>query len=247
VIAARAALLLVAALLVLAATGGWSREVQPSLLRLEVTAVLALLAPLFWPGLAATPKRTALRIALWSVAVACAAGVMIRLLGHAGQTWAHIVPSCAMLALIVVLALTTAAVLEAQVRSVLGDTGTARDAAGCVVALALALLGSMPLWLGPVGELLSADHGGAIDAIVGSSPLTHLAVASGNDLLRNPWLYQHSNLAALQVSYPGLAGLLGCYVSVTLVLALAALAFRVPGRTVIDATLDRSTTEKASS
>ena len=30
------------------------------------------------------------------------------------------------------------------------------------------------------------------------SPLTHLAVASGNDLLRNQWFYQHSNLASLQ-------------------------------------------------
>ncbi len=80
----------------------------------------------------------------------------------------------------------------------------AREAAGRSAAVALALLGALPLWLGPVAETLSARHDWAIDAVVGASPLTHLAVASGNDLLRNQWFYQHANLAALLFSYPGL-------------------------------------------
>ena len=75
--------------------------------------------------------------------------------------------------------------------------------AGRTVALVLALLGSLPLWLGPAGELLSGRQPWIIDAIVGMSPLTHLAVASDNDLLRNEWLYQHSNLAALQTLLSG--------------------------------------------
>ena len=98
--------------------------------------------------------------------------------------------------------------------------------AGRTAAIALALVGSLPLWLGPAGELLAGRQPWIIDAVVGVSPLTHLAVASGNDLLRNQWFYQHSNLAALQFSYPGLARLTLSYASAILALALVALAFR---------------------
>ena len=87
-------------------------------------------------------------------------------------------------------------------------------------------LGSLPLWFGPAGELLAGRHPWIIDAVIGISPLTHLAVASGNDLLRNPWFYQHSNLAALQFSYPSLAELILSYASVSLALALIPLASR---------------------
>ena len=98
--------------------------------------------------------------------------------------------------------------------------------AGRTVVIALALLGAMPLWLGPAAELLSGQHPWTIDAVIGLSPLTHLAVASGNDLLRNQWLYEHSNLAALQFSYPVLTELAWFYAMVSLMLALTALAFR---------------------
>lgn len=48
-------------------------------------------------------------------------------------------------------------------------------------------------------------------------------MASGNDLLRNAWLYQHSNLAGLQFDYPGLAGLAWFYAALLLgMLALTA-------------------------
>ena len=96
--------------------------------------------------------------------------------------------------------------------------------AGRTVAIGLALLGALPLWLGPVGELLSDRHEGLIDAVIAVSPLTHLAVASGNDLLRNPWFYQHANLAALKFSYPGLAELAAAYAAVTAFVAMLALA-----------------------
>ena len=98
--------------------------------------------------------------------------------------------------------------------------------AGRAAALALALVGSLPLWLGPACELLSGRHPWIIDAAIGISPLTHLAVASGNDLLRNQWLYQHSNLAALQFSYPGLADVAVAYAAVLLLLVLFPLASR---------------------
>ena len=111
-----------------------------------------------------------------------------------------------MLMLILLVTHAVAAGLEGRLRGQSGDAETAREMAGRAAALALALLGSLPLWLGPAAELLAGRHPWIIDAVVGMSPLTHLAVASGNDLLRNQWFYQHSNLAALQFSYPSLAG-----------------------------------------
>ena len=68
-IAARWAMLAVASALMLAAFGATASDVQPSALRVAVTACIGLIAPLFWPGKAATPARTALRIAGWSAAV----------------------------------------------------------------------------------------------------------------------------------------------------------------------------------
>ena len=104
------------------------------------------------------------------------------------------------------------------------DAGSARELAGRAVASALAALGTLPFWLGPAAESLSARHPGIIDVLVALSPVTHLAVASGNDLLHNPWLYEHSNLAVLPVSYPGLGTLAMGYASACAVLAIAVLA-----------------------
>ena len=87
-----------------------------------------------------------------------------------------------------------------------GDAKTAREMAGRAAALVLAFVGSLPLWLGPRANCLPRANPWIIDAAIGMSPLIHLAVASGNDLLRNQWFYQHSNLAALQFSYPSLGG-----------------------------------------
>ena len=69
-IAARSAMLAVSMLVVLAAFGAGSEQWQPSALRLLVTAVVGLLAPLFWPGSAATVGRTAARIVGWSAVAA---------------------------------------------------------------------------------------------------------------------------------------------------------------------------------
>ncbi len=239
-------MLLLTALVVLAAIGATTADMQPSALRVMVTAVVGLLAPLFWPGLGATPARTALRIAAWSVAAAALAALALRILGNPAQTFARILGPCMVLMLILLLAHAAAAGLEVRFRGRTGDAQCAREMAGRTVALLLALLGSLPLWLGPAGELLSGRHAWIIDAIVGISPLTHLAIASDNDLLRNEWLYQHSNLAALQLSYPGLAELTWSYVSVCLMLGVIALAFRQPGRRSVDATPTLSTTEKTS-
>ena len=98
--------------------------------------------------------------------------------------------------------------------------------AGRSAAILLALLGSVPLWVGPAAELLARRQAWIIDAVIGVSPLTHLAIASDNDLLRNPWFYQHANLAALRFSYPSLTGIILSYSIVVLLLVLFSLGAR---------------------
>lgn len=251
-IALRCGMLLLAAWLALAALGAAAPELQPSALRLTVTAVVGLLAPLWWPGRAATPARTAVRVLVWSGAAAGVAAAALFIVGHPVRPLARVAASCGMLLLMLLVAHAAAAALEGRLRGATGSAegargnvhDSAREGAGRMVAFALALLGSMPLWLGPLAELLSVRHAGFIDAIVGLSPLTHLAVAGGNDLLRNQWLYQHANLAALQLSYPGLAALAWSYATALSLLALTALAFRSPRRSFSDATRNDTTTEK---
>jgi hypothetical protein len=234
--AMRWAMLLLASAGVLAALGVTGAHQQASALRLVVTAVVAVLAPLFWPGNAARPARTLLRIVAWSSVAAAWAAAALWLLGKPAQPLWPVVTSCGVLMLMLLAAHGLAAVLEACFRgpsgAASGASGGARETAGRAVAFALVLLGSMPLWLGPVAELLSARHAWIIDAVIGLSPLAHLAVASGNDLLRNPWLYQHANLAVLPFSYPGLSAVAGMYALFGLMLALIALAFGRPRRPV---------------
>jgi hypothetical protein len=221
-ITARWAMLAVAGVLMLAVFG--ASDLQPSALRLAVTAVIGLIAPLFWPGNAATLARTALRIAAWSAAVACMAAIALRIAGNPGQPLARILAACGMLLLILLVTHAAAAAIEARWHGQSGNAETAREMAGRTAALALALVGSLPLWTGPACELLAGRQPWIIDAAIGISPLTHLAIASGNDLLRNQWLYQHSNLAALQFSYPGLADVTVAYAAVLLLLVLFPLA-----------------------
>jgi hypothetical protein len=234
-IAARWTMLAVASVLVLAAFGATTTELQPSALRVAVTAVIGLIAPLFWPGSAATPARTALRIAVWSAAAACLAAITLRIAGNAGQPFARILAACGMLLLILLVTHAVAAGLEGRLRTRSADAETAREMAGRAAAFALALLGSLPLWLGPAAELLAGRHPWIIDAVIGMSPLTHLAVASGNDLLRNQWFYQNSNLAALQFSYPSPVELILFYGVASLTLALVPLASRRPRLRIDDA------------
>jgi hypothetical protein len=218
-------MLLVAVLLILAALGAADPDLQPSAVRLMVTSVVALLAPLFWPGIAATPAHTALRVVGWSVAAACLAALALGVFAAALQPALRVFAACAMLALILIVTHAVAAILERRWHSLSADAQGARDLASRSAALALALLGSMPLWFGPAAELLSARHDWVVDTVLGVSPLTHLAVASGNDLLRNQWLYKHSNLASLQTSYPALAVLAWGYAIACLLLVLTAMAF----------------------
>ncbi len=219
-IAARWAVLAAAAALMLAAFG--ATALQPSALRVSVTAIVGLLAPLFWPGAGATAVRTALRVGGWSMAAAILAAIALRLVGGPAQSFTRILPACAALMLLLVATHALAAGLETRWLSTLGQAERARELAGRTAAIVLACSGSAPLWLGPAAELLAPRQPWIVDAVVGASPLTHLAVASGNDLLRNAWFYQHANLAALRFSYPSLTGIMLSYGTVVVLLALVA-------------------------
>ena len=219
-------MLAVATVPTLAAFGATGTNMEPSALRLAVTAIVGLLASLFWPGRGATPARTALRVAGWSLAAACLAAVALRFAADHGQPFSRILPACAMLVLILLVTHALAAGLERRWRVDGIDAEKSREMAGRSVAIVLALVGSVPLWLGPAAELLASRLPWIVDAALGLSPLTHLAVASDNDLLRNPWFYQHANLAALRFSYPSLTGIILSYSTVVLLLALISLAPR---------------------
>ncbi len=219
-------------LLALAAMFGlrvFSPDLSQSGQRVVVAAAVALLAPMLWPGIAGTSVATALRVLFWSVlAVLAAAGTMLLapwMQGLAAPGFEPVFATAALLLALLLMLHALVALLEGRWRNPARPPEAAREMAGRAVALLLALWAAVPLWLGPLAELLSRDHEGAVDAVIGASPLTHLAVASGNDLLRNPWLYQHSNLAALPFSYPGLAALVWFYATASTVLALAALAW----------------------
>jgi hypothetical protein len=221
-IALRCVLLLLVAGTLLMVLGAASSDVQPSTRRLCVAAAFGLLAPLFWPGSGTSARQTVARILGWSFGAGALAALTMVWLDPAPARWTLLAPSCGMLVAMLVSALAALALLEGWMRGVVADPAAARSLAGRTVTLALALAGSLPLWLGPTAELLSHGSDAVIDAVIGWSPLTHLAVASGNDLLRNQWFYQQSNLATLQFNYPAAATLAGAYAATGVILILAA-------------------------
>lgn len=244
-IAARLTLLAISAAAVLAACDATSAGLQPSARLVLVTSVVALLAPLFWPGRSETFAGTGLRILGWSIAASALAALAVWLGPRAGLPLPRVATACGMLLLILLVTHALAGGLEALLRSRAGDADGARDLAGVSTAALLAILGALPLWFGPAAELLSHGNARILDATVGGSPLTHLAIASGNDLLRNQWFYQHSNLASLQFSYPALAALVPSYLVVLVVLALPPLALRAARARAVATPPTPSSTEHA--
>lgn len=197
-------------------------ELQPSLARLAVTALTALLAPLFWPGCATTTKRTAGRVLWWSALATCVAALLLLAAAPAPQPPARVAAACLMLLPILLLSHAAAAALEAHWNAAPAAAPAARAISGPVVVLTLGLAGGLPLWAGPLAERLMPQLPGGVDALLAASPLAHLALASGNDLLRNQWLYERSNLALLRFEYPTLADVAGAYAAACVLMALAA-------------------------
>jgi hypothetical protein len=209
------AALALSSLLVLASLGAVSSADLPGSARLVlVSAVIALLSPLFWPGRAATARATAWRVVNWSLAVALLAVVASLGAGHLR----HVATTGALLLLICATTLGIATRLESFLARRGAGAETARGVSAWLATALLAITAATPLWLGPAAELASAGRPRAIQAVVAVSPLVHIAVASGNDLLRNQWFYQHSNLAGLRFDYPRLAPVIWMYAATSFAL-----------------------------
>jgi len=243
-IIARAALLVLGIATTAAAWGALQMAQQPSALRVVVTSITALVAPLFWPGAADTTLRTALRVVNWSLVCAVSAALMLLAMGQGRQTPSALLAVAAMLSIVLVIVHCLAATLELRLATINPDPQVARAMAAAITTFALALVGAAPLWLGPAAELSASAHTWAVDAILAASPLTHLAMASGNDLLHSEWLYDHSNLSKLAVSYPGMSTILALYASILLALVGIPLAQRHLRRRMPDAHPPCSTTEE---
>jgi hypothetical protein len=218
--AARFAGLAATALLLLAALGASDADLQASARIVLVTAVVGVLAPLFWPGRAGTVRATTVRIVGWSLASAALAAAVAVLSGLGVERLPHAATALALLFLALVAVHALAATVEGLLQRRGAGSEAARDNAAWIATAALVTLGAAPLWLGPTAELAIADRARAVNAVVAVSPLTHLAVASGNDLLRNQWFYQHSNLAGLRFDYPRLTPVMTAYGLLAAVLLL---------------------------
>lgn len=184
--------------------------------RLMLVGLMATLAPLFWSGYASV-----LRVLGWALGVGTIAALLLaawRIPGlDAGAA------ACLQLSLLVIAVHAIAGLTEALGTRALGQRCAIP---GKAIALVLVLVAALPLWLGPAAELSLADHPGFAEAIVAASPLTHLALASGNDLFHQPWLYQYANLATFRFDYPPVGSVLGAYALLAglLLATLAALA-----------------------
>lgn len=189
-------------------------DMQSSAQRVLIAAVVALVAPLFWPGGRSSARRTAFTIIAWSFVVTFFAALLMLLLARAAYSIQSVASACGVLLLITIVTQAFAAAVQTLIASTRAEENNAREIAGRVATFALALLGSAPVWFGPAAQVAMHAYPGLIDAIIASSPLTHLAVASGNDLLRNQWFYQHSSLSGLQFSYPSLSMIVVCYIAV---------------------------------
>ncbi len=219
VIAARWLLLFASCLLWCAVLGVGAPHMPATLQWLVASAGAALLAPLFWPGLRGMAPHAALRVVGWSAAAAVVAVLSVLLLGTGERRMQLALPASSVLLGLLVASHALMVLMERHWRHRGADADSARELAGRATVFGLVCLGATPLWCGPAAELLGARQGWAVDAAVGVSPLTHLAVASGSDLLRTDWFYQHANLAALQFDYPAPALLAGIYVALAALLA----------------------------
>jgi len=217
---ARFAGLAATALLLLAALGASDADLQSSARIVLVTAVVGVLAPLFWPGRAATARLTIVRIVVWSIASVGLATAIALLSGLGADRLPRAATALAVLFLALVAVHALAAAVEGLLQRRSATPETARESAAWIATAALVTIGAAPLWLGPVAELALAGRPVTVDAVVAVSPLTHLAVASGNDLLRNQWFYQHSNLAGLRFDYPRLGPVMTAYCLLAVVLLL---------------------------
>jgi hypothetical protein len=189
---------------------------SPTELAFVAVAVPALLAPLFWPRERSSVRRLLVSALVPVAAFAVTCCVLWFLHGAVALRGVVLAGSVAVLMLAALHQL--AALIEPVVRRVGASESSAREWSLWSVTALLWLAAAAPAWLGPAAALGARTDPRWPSFVLGSSPLAHLASASGYDVLRGQWFYAHSSLGALQVDYPHVATLLIAYA-----LALAAL------------------------
>lgn len=197
------ALALATGLVLLLARAAWP-DAAPSLLTLLAAAVPMLLAPLFWPGRATARLRW--RGLCYAAGVGTIALLGTWLLAAERHLWPTTLASASVAAIITFGSCGFAGSLQAGLERRVAVV-RAREAAMLATALTLWVLAAAPVWLAPLAELHASSSSATpwlADALLAASPLAQLAVAAGNDLLRNDWFYAHSALAGMPVSYPRL-------------------------------------------
>lgn len=193
---------------------------------LAAIAAPVLLAPLFWPREAATLRQVLECVIAPIIAAALLAGAFA-VAGIGSMPLGSLAPTLAVALGILVVAYLCMAAVDGALRRLGADGRRAHEAAvWCVVAI-LWVSAAAPLWLGPIADLWARVEPGFPSTILAGSPLVHLAVASGYDLLRSQWFYGHSSLGALQVEYPRVATLLISYAAAGAVLALVAISLGI--------------------
>jgi hypothetical protein len=223
-------------MLIAQATGLLGTDTSPASRLLAVIALPTLLAPLFVRPWRSEPGALARPIADWAIATL----LLAILTWFVAGGWSFVRTAAPIaVALGVVLVTSLAADVVASLASRAGTAATATyESARWLVASVLWLLAAAPLWLAPLADLSAGGGPAVAAAIVAMSPLVHIAVAAGQDLLRTEWFYAHSSLGSLQFDYPSLASIAAGYAVAVAVLALG--AYVLSRRTIATAPLHRA-------
>jgi len=206
----------------------------PSLLVVIAMALCVLAGLLFWPGPRSTSNPASPGLIGWSAACVLTTMAQVAALTLPRLDLRALLTAGSATALMLVTGLAAIRCTAVALRSHSDDEHFGLETGRWIVLGALLLVSLAPLWAGPMAEVSLQRWPAAVDTVVAISPLTHLSVAAGNDLLRNEWMYAHSNLGSLQFSYPGLATLLVAYGVAAAALLCIPLLFRNRRRTELD-------------
>jgi hypothetical protein len=190
----------------------------PATRLLLAVAAPVLLVPLFFVEIARTSRALAAAIAGWIVATLLP-GVVAVLCGARPAT-AQLAPLLMVALGIVVVTRLTVSIVSRLLQAAGLDEPAAREWARWLSAAMLWLLATAPLWLGPLAALGAEAGPQRSGAIVAASPLVHLGVAAGQDLLRTQWWYAHTSFGSLQFDYPSLVAIARAYAATALALAV---------------------------
>ncbi|TPW14104.1 MAG: hypothetical protein FD130_1440 [Halothiobacillaceae bacterium] len=178
-----------------------------------VAAVTIIAGNMAYPYNSFTSLKPAVGFALWSLLLACSAG--LTLLVHSA-TLSSQTPTYLALAL----AVFSLSFLLCCVRHLCTTISCKSPPIPATLTL-LAILTTLPFWLAPVINLATMNQG-LIDLILLANPMVYLAVMVDFDILRSDWFYEHTPYGAIQYHYPSKLSLTVYYAFSSLILFIIA-------------------------